>query len=390
MALADLIYVDATGFKYPDYPTILNEVTNEFKSIYGIDAYVNPDSQDGQNLAVRATAIYDTLQFLAGGLTQFSPTFAQGAWLSSTVKLNGITRQSSTYSTVDLVLVGTTGTILTDCKAEDINGKKWLIPITTIPLSGTITVTATAELAGAITASSGTVTKIATPTIGWQSVNNVSSAVSGRDTENDATLRQRQKTSTAMPSLSVLDGLTGNISNLSGVTRNKSYENDSNVTDSDGIPAHSIAEIVEGGVSADIASAIALRKTPGTGTYGTTAVLTYDRYGIPNSINFFRPTTATIQVEVTISALAGYNSSYGDLIKTAVINSINALTIGDDVILTKLYVPANLPATDAGSTFNISLIRIGKNSGALGTSNIVLAFNEVALSILADITVIVV
>ena len=212
MAISDLIFVDATGFKYPDYPTILAEVTNEFKLIYGINSYIDPDSQDGQNIAVRATAIYDTLQIIAVGFTQFSPTFAQGQWLSSTVKLNGITRQASTYSTVDLVIVGSNGTVITDGKAEDTNGKKWLLPTTvTIPSGGTITVTATAEIAGATTASSNTVTKIATPTIGWVSVNNPSVAVAGRDTENDATLRTRQRTSTAMPSLSVLDGLTGNI-----------------------------------------------------------------------------------------------------------------------------------------------------------------------------------
>jgi hypothetical protein len=69
---------------------------------------------------------------------------------------------------------------------------------------------------------------------------------------------------------------------------------------------------------------------------------------------------------------------------------LNNLTIGDDVLLTKLYVPANLPTLAAGATFDISLIRIKKNAGAFGTTNIVLAFNEVAeCTPTVDVTVIV-
>lgn len=390
MAFNDLIYFDSTGFHYADYPTLLARITSDFKSIYGIDSYVDPDSQDGQNLAIRATAIYDMCQIVSAGFMQFSPTFAQGLWLSSTVKTNGIRRLTATNSTVDLTIVGTTGTVITNGQAGDTNGNKWNLPTTvTIPLSGTITVTATSAVAGAITASSATITKIATPTLGWQTVNNILAATAGRNMETDAELRTRQRVSTAMPSLSVLEGIKGGIANTIGVTRSKVYENDTNTTDSDGIPAHSISAVVEGGTTQAIADVIALRKTPGTGTYGTSSATNYDRYGVPNVINFYRPTSVIIKIEVTISALSGYITAYADLIKQALVNYITTLGIGDDVYLTKLYVPANLSGTEAGLTFDISLLRIAKNAGTFGTSNVVIAFNEVALSLITDITVIV-
>ena len=391
MAFNDLIYFDSTGFHYADYPTLLARITSDFQSIYGIDAYIDPDSQDGQNLAIRATSIYDVCQIVSAAFTQFSPTFAQGLWLSSTVKTNGIRRLTATNSTVDLTIIGTAGTVITNGKAEDTNGAKWNLPTTvTIPLGGSIVITATSETAGAITASSATITKIATPTLGWQTVNNILAATAGRNMETDAELRTRQRVSTAMPSLSVLEGIKGGIANTIGVTRSKVYENDSNVTDADGIPAHNISAVVEGGTTQAIADAIALRKTPGTGTYGTTSATSYDRYGVPNTINFYRPTNVTIKVEVTISALSGYLTAYADSIKQALVDYIATLGIGDDVYLTKLYVPANLSGTAAGLTFDISLLRIAKNAGAFGTSNIVLAFNEVAISLTTDITVIVV
>lgn len=391
MAIADLVYVDATGFHYPDYPTVLQYLTDEYKAIYGADTYLAPDSQDGQWLAIQALAIFDTMQVAAAVYSSFSPLTAQADALSRNVKINGIRRRAATYSTADLLIIGTAGTVIANGQAEDTLSQKWNLPASvTIPPGGSITVTATAVDIGAITAAANTINKIATPTLGWQSVDNVAAATVGDPVETDAELRRRQTFSTALPSLTVLDGTIGSVASVPGVTRFRGYENDSDVTDSNGIPAHSIAIVAEGGDQQAIGEAIAIKKTPGTGTYGTTTVTTYDQYGLPNLINFFRPTPAVIGVEVTIQALTGYTTGFADLIAAAIAASIQALEIGDDVLITKLYVPANLPGQAAGSTFDITQLRIKKNAGAFGTSNLTLAFNEVAeCDPAVDVTVIV-
>src|SRR5260364_341470 len=74
-----------------------------------------------------------------------------------------------------------------------------------------------------------------------------------------------------------------------GVRRYSAYENDTDTTDGNGLPSHSIALVVEGGDAERIAQAIAAKKTPGAGTYGTTTTLIHDRYGIEHPIRFFRP-----------------------------------------------------------------------------------------------------
>lgn len=391
MAIADLVYVDATGFHYPDYPTVLQYLTDEYKAIYGADTYLAPDSQDGQWLAIQALAIFDTMQVAAAVYSSFSPLTAQADALSRNVKINGIRRRAATYSTADLLVIGTAGTVIANGQAEDTLSQKWNLPASvTIPPGGSITVTATAVDIGAITAAANTINKIATPTLGWQSVDNVAAATVGDPVETDAELRRRQTFSTALPSLTVLDGTIGAVASVPGVTRFRGYENDSDVTDANGIPAHSIAIVAEGGDQQAIGDTIAIKKTPGTGTYGTTTVTTYDQYGLPNLINFFRPTPAVIGVEVTIQALTGYTTGFADLIAAAVAASIQALEIGDDVLITKLYVPANLPGQAAGATFDITQLRIKKNAGAFGTSNLTLAFNEVAeCDPAVDVTVIV-
>jgi len=390
--LADLIYIDSTGFHYPDYPTILATFQGKYREIYGTDVYLEADSQDGQWVAVLALALYDTLQVAAKIYNSHSPTTASGDALSRDVKKNGIRRAVATYSQVDVMVTGTAGTIITNGQAEDTLGQKWNLPASvTIPPGGSITVTATADTIGAVSASAGTITKIVTVTLGWQTVTNPSAATAGNPVETDAALRTRQTISTAIPSLSIFHGLLGAIAALTGVTRLKGYENDSDTVDGNGIPGHHLSFVVEGGDSQAIGDAIALKKTPGTGTYGTTSVTTTDSQGITNIINFYRPTVATLSVEITLTALTGYTTSIGDAIKAAMAATINALSIGEAVRLSRLYVPANLFGAAESLTYNVTLLRIKKNAGAFGTTDITLAFNESAsCDVATNVTLIVV
>jgi len=391
MAIADLCYIDATGFHFPDYPTVLEFLQDEYRNIYGDDIYLEADSQDGQWIAVQAAAIYDTMGIAAATYNAFSPSTAQGVGLSRNVKINGIARAIATYSEADLFIVGQPGTTITNGQAEDTLGQKWNLPASVlIPIGGEITVTALSDTIGAITAGASTINKIGTPTLGWQTVNNVLAAVPGAPVETDAQLRLRQSSSTALPSLSVFDGTVGAVKAVAGVGRVKGYENDGSGTDADGLPAHSISIVAESGDSQAIADAIAIHKTPGTTTYGTTSITTFDEYGVPNVINFYRPTVVTIGIEVTVHALLGYTTGYADLIKQALVDYVANMDIGQDVYINRLFSPANLGGTVAGNTFEIDLLRIKKNAGAFGTADIAIAFNEVPFTALADVTIIVV
>lgn len=390
MELNELVYIDSTGYHYADYPTILEWYKQKYRDIYGADVYLEADSQDGQWISVNAKATFDTLSLGANIYNSFSPSSSQGAGLSRVVKINGIRRQKMTKSTVDLLIVGQVGTVIQNGIAQDQLSQKWDLPASvTIPVEGEITVTAEAQEMGDVSALPSTINKIFTPTLGWQTVNNVGAATEGDPIEEDSQLRQRQSTSTALSSLTVFEGTIGAVANVSGVTRVKGYENDSNTTDGDGLPSHSISIVAEGGDTQEIAEAIAKKKTPGTGTYGTTSATTFDKYGMPNVIDFYRPTIQQIKVEVTIDALTGYSASFGTAIKKAVAAEINALEIGADVLITKLFVPANLPGTFAGTTFDIVTLEIAKVADALGTINVPILFNEAASCLESNVTIVV-
>jgi hypothetical protein len=65
--------VTAQGISAPDYQTILDTVTGYFQQIYGTDAYLEPDSKDGQMVALVALAIHDANTTAIGVYNSFSP-----------------------------------------------------------------------------------------------------------------------------------------------------------------------------------------------------------------------------------------------------------------------------------------------------------------------------
>lgn len=382
MTITDLVYIDATGYHYASYPEFLAWRQQEFRTIYGADVYLGSDSQDGQWVAILAKADFDTAALGASTFNSFSPVTAQGLGLARNVKINGLTKRSATHSTAELVIVGTASTNLVDAIAIDTLQQKWAIPNTTIPFAGTITITATAVDIGAIAALPNTINGIFTPTRGWQTVNNPAAATLGVAVESDAELRSRQARSTANPSNTVFEGTMGAVLNVMDVVKAEGYENDTDATDLNTLPPHSISIVVEGGLDTDVAEAIRIHKTPGTNTYGTTTVATVDSRGMPLDINFYRPTQATINVEVTITPLGGFDSSFEDMIKVAIADYIDSIKIGGDVIITKLYPLAYLTGTEnaaAGLTFNVVSIEISKNLDPLSNVNVELDFNEVAV-----------
>lgn len=373
MTIADLVYIDSTGYHFSDYPTFLSWLTGEYQGIYGADVYIEPDSQDGQFLAILAKAFYDTAALGAAVYNSFSPLTAQGVGLSRVVKINGLQRHVPSFSTVTLTVVGTGGTVITNGIATDGLNQKWLLPVTvTIPGGGSVSVTATAELVGFVTADANTITNIFTPTRGWQTVNNAGAASPGEPVETDAQLRQRQSVSTSVPAQTVFDATLGAVANLTGVTKVQGYENFTNATVGD-LVAHSICVVAVGGNEDDIAQAIVDQKTPGTDPVGNHGPITaYDARGIPLSIYFSYAVTAEIQVTVSGAAGTGWSTDFIPLIQAAVAAAINALPIGSEIFYSTLFVPAYLIGTPAYGTYSITSITIGIDSGMESTTPIVL------------------
>ena len=371
--------VTAEGISAPDYQTVLDTITGYFQQIYGSDAYLEPDSKDGQMVALVALAIHDANNTAISVYRSFSPATALGDALTSNVKINGITRRAATNSTVDLLLTGTVGTAITNGSVRDTNSVVWNLPATVVIGSdGTVVATATCANSGAVAAVAGSVNGINTPTRGWASVTNPLAATVGVAAETDAELRVRQSQSVALASLTPFDAVDGAIANVEGVTRHKLFENDTEVTDVNGLPAHSISAVVEGGDATVIANTIRSVKGQGVSTFGMTAVVVTDRYGNPYTIRFSRPVDVPVFVSITLRALTGYTSDVGDEMKAAVASYINSLAIGDSVLLSRVYSPANLGVVSGGNAryYDIMELLIGRSADSVAAANLTVLYDE--------------
>lgn len=370
--------ISLTGIIAPDYLDILQELRIMYWGIYGSDAILDPDSQDGQFLATLAQAIFDCNQNVIDMYASFAPSTARGIQLSRLVKLNGLRRSTPTNSQAIVTIGGVVGTqIINGVVGDNANlGTKWNLPtLVEIPIAGTIDVTATAADPGDVPAGAATLTEIITPTSGWQTVTNLDNAAPGQPIETDAQLRIRQSASVALPAQTILEGIFAGVDAVTGVSRLRIYENDDDVT-VDAIEPHSISVVVSGGDATEIAQAIALKKSPGGRTNGTTSQVVTDRNGVPNTIRFYELTIVNLKAQITIHPLTGYVSTTGDSLRQAVVDFINGFSIGEDSYLARLYSPANLTGTGLGSTFVVTDIKQAKVANALASADVVIQFNE--------------
>lgn len=390
MPLATLsAQITSAGISAPSYAEIFQSLIESAQAIYGSDVYLAPDSQDGQMLALVAKAINDANNAAIAVYNSFSPTYAQGAGLSSVVKINNLQRLAASFSTATGTIVGVAGTDIANGVVQDTNSNKWDLPaVITIPNEGSVDVTVTAQQPGGIGAPTGTINQIVTPIRGWQSFVSITDAVPGAPVESDATLRRRQSVSQPLSAITPVAAIYAALANLSGVQRLQVYENPTGAPDSNGLPAHSISAVIEGGTLTDIAETIALKKTPGAATYGTTTQNYTDPVtGLVTPINFFLLADTNIKVRLSIRPRAGYASTVLVRIEDTIAAYLNGLDIGEDVLFTRLYPPSMLNGAAAALTYEVVSLEVAIVGNAFGVIDIPINFNKAAACDTANIDI---
>lgn len=367
--------ISNTGITAPSFQDIITSITQSMQAIFGADIVVDPSSQDGQMIAMWAAMINDGNNADIASYNNFVPTFATGVGLSALVKINGIQRNTPSASTANVTITGTVGTVISGGVVQDVNNNFWNLPTTvTIPSGGTISVVASAQVLGALTAPANTINKIATPVFGWTGVTNPADAVPGAAVESDALLRQRQAVAVTGPALTPLGAIATAVGNVPGVGKFFVYENQGAAVDANGVQGHSIAVIAQGGSSTAIAQAIQSKKSPGTGTVGTTSVTVTDQAGIPVTINFYVLVFDQVFVTLNIHALPGYTTAINTTIINNMITAISNLPVGGIVYANWLINAAQ----SAGLSFAVESLQFGLAPSPTNTADLVIAFNHAA------------
>lgn len=195
---------------------------------------------------------------------------------------------------------------------------------------------------GPVLALTGKVDTIDTPITGWTSVTNLKDGTLGRIAETDTELRIRRLLALRTGGKSTLEAILGALlTEVTGVTRAKVYENRTDSTDADGRPPHSFEAVVSGGTDADVAKKIWDNKPAGIQMFGSTTSVVKDTNGNDQTVNFNRPTAISIyvRVEVTTYAEETLPTNWVELIAAEVLAFGKTHTIGKDVILQRFLGP---------------------------------------------------
>lgn len=361
--------VGAAGLTVPTYADILEKLISEYQGTFGQNVYLGTDSADYQDISTRALQANDVNEGLQAVWLSLNPLTATGASLDLCGKLIANTpRKPASYSTASVTLAGDPFTAITNGVVQDVAGNFWNLPSSvTIPQAGTLTVTATAQQYGNITAEPGDISKIATPTAGWTSVTNAAAASPGQPVEPDSQYRARLLVAQAKPSLTLISGTIAALAAVNGVTRSWCYENPTGTADANGNPAHSITAVVEGGADADIAQAIYDNKGIGETVNGTTSVVVTDpaNGGLSQTISFIRLSYVTVYVALGVHGLTGFTTATESAIQGAVVDYLNSLGIGESVVFSEIYGAAlNARTNPDQPAFSIRSVLLGSQAAA--------------------------
>lgn len=301
--------IDTNGLQVKTLPTLISELETALRDIYGADINLDSNSPDGQLVNIMAQAGVDVRELIQSTYNSFNPDRAVGRVLDERVAINNIQRQSGTY-TNQPVSITTDRTVTLSGLDADFNNPDGLgftvqddagnqfVLIDTVTLNaGTTSVNFRARNIGAVQTTVNTITNAVTIVLGVTGVNNPSGALeTGTDEETDAELRIRRASSVANASSGYLNGLLGNVLNIDGVTEARLFENVTNAVDANGIPAHGIWLIAEGGSNTDIGNAIYERKSAGANMRGDTEVDITTASGATFTAKFDRPTAEDLYI----------------------------------------------------------------------------------------------
>lgn len=368
---------------------------------------LDPSTPDGLKIAHDAEIFGAFDETLQQAYNSKDPNKARFVDLDVLCALTGTRRSQGTRSNATVTLSGTPGVFIQGGSRirSRTTGSTWFTEQGgTLDTSGKFTINAICETVGTVQADAGTLTQIVDTIGGWVSVTNPQPATPGTAVELDSSLRVKRATAVGRPGNNQLDSMYGELFAVQDVRRVKVYENDTNsatVSDDNphGLPAHSIAPIIDGGTDDNVALAIYLKKNPGVKLFqaGTAVevVVTSPQYPTnTKKIKFSRPIYVDMKVAVTIKNDGTLPSDVDVQIQNAFIEfaagglvpaqygfKVQGFDIGEDVPYSTMFTPINQVIGQFGNSYVSAMTVNGSNT------TVDIKYNELSRWTTSNITV---
>ena len=380
----------ATGLSLDSLEDRIEALKGLLRAAIATNLDLSTEQPTGQLVKIFSERVQAALELVQAVHRSIDPDSATGDALTALCLLTGTQRNAATHGHVtlslDLAALTTVpaGSVAAVAGAAD---NRWItdVPVTSVG-AGVYTVAATAEDTGPVQAVAGTITVIATPVAGWNTVTNAADATLGLSEETDTALRLRRENELAIGGSTSVDAIRSELSQLVGMIEATVLENDLDTT-VDGIPPHAIEAVVWDGsppavANADIAETIFESKAGGIRAWGSTLVAHVDDQGNPHAIRFTRAEDLRIVVDVDVDTEAGY---IGNAAVAAYIEAQAALffRVGGDVYRSRI----TDWVMDCAGVVNVALVQLSIFPAAVAAADIVVDVREIATIDVADVTV---
>lgn len=330
-----IIFNSKTGFDVTEIDDLREQIASEWQEAFKEKdrplLNTDPETPQGQIIDSQVATVNQKDSEVLYLAQQFDPRTAEGRFQNALAEIYFIKRKPAINSYAMCTINGRAGTQI-DAGAlieSAIDRTQWsLDQNVTIPANETITAKFTCLTDGAISASSGTLTKIVTTVTGWDTVTNAT-AIVGSLEESQSAFEQRRKDSVSLNARSTVNAVYANVAQCDGVIAVYAVDNKKNISetiDNYTLTPHSIFVSVIGGKNEDIAKAIYNNLSAGCDYNGNTSVdITNEYSGAVETVKFYRPDVFNIFVKVQIQNSASLQNDYENIVKQAVYNNFYGL-----------------------------------------------------------------
>lgn len=312
--MVDYAFINETGVIVPDTSDLLNNVRGEFRTAFGEDLDVSPETPQGVLISAEVEARDAVARNNATLANQINPNIAGGVFLDAIWALTGGRRFEATPTRLwGVELAGVPGAGIPEgaLARAGVDGPLFqLISPVTLDGSGNAIGAFQSVEFGAFPVGVGGLNTIVTAVLGWETVTNPFVAEVGASQESDAASRRRRRLTLALQGVSLGEAIVSGVNDLPGVKSMAFRENPTNapvVIDGQALVAHSIFVCVDGGLDSEIALMLLRKKSLGAAWNGSTTVPTLDPVsGQTYDVKFSRPAEIQIYLNVTVKAGAPY------------------------------------------------------------------------------------
>lgn len=345
----------------------------------------SPESPDGQLIGIMSFEMYQAWQQLNLVYNSYNPYAATGAGLRNIGLLTGLPYGAAQRSIATIELQGTAGVVVPRKSiVSDEAGNEFFVSFDTV-IPGNAQVVSVVP--GLIDVSADTITTIETPVAGWDSITQTLDGSEGSLAQSESKYRNVRQRTVMRNYTSTPDTMQGRLLEL-GLGQATVVNNTSAITLPDGTPANTIHVTVgeiAGVAEQDVARVILETNAIGCPTFGNTSVAITDNQGNEQTVSFSVATQVSIEIDVEVTYLTDKVAGADENIKTALVNHINSLLSGEDVIWSRLFSYIT-PYAKA----QVNSLEVGVKDAALGTTNVPITDEQFANISVEDINLTVV